>query len=141
MQLLIKNDIYVRVMILTWLLHILLIGGSHFLLRVVHDRASFPGEKMFEELLNAEEIHVEHVYPKIHVGRAISISEQRLMAVLIELEECNLEELKQKLIDIANGRWSLKESKMLLHSSTLIIFFRFFCPKIIKGKLLLGVVI
>ncbi|MEK4129127.1 nucleoside-diphosphate sugar epimerase/dehydratase [Solibacillus sp. FSL W8-0474] len=64
-----------------------------------------PGEKMFEELLNAEEIQEEHIYPKIHVGKAIRIEEQLLMAVLIELEECDLVELKQKLIDVANGKW------------------------------------
>lgn len=63
-----------------------------------------PGEKMFEELLNAEEIQEKHIYPKIHVGKANGIEEQLLRAVLIEIEECNLLELKNKLLDIANGR-------------------------------------
>ncbi|WP_274309528.1 polysaccharide biosynthesis protein [Solibacillus daqui] len=64
-----------------------------------------PGEKMYEELLNAAEIQEEHVYPKIHVGKANCISEQQLMSMLIEIEECDSEKLKQKLVDIANGRW------------------------------------
>ena len=78
-----------------------------------------PGEKMFEELLNAEEIQEEHIYPKIHVGKAIRIEEQLLMALLIELEECDLDELKPKLIDIANGKWTLKGSEIPLFNSTL----------------------
>ena len=40
MQYVIKQDIYFRVMAVTWLLHILLIGGSRFLLRVIHDWSS-----------------------------------------------------------------------------------------------------
>lgn len=64
-----------------------------------------PGEKMYEELLNAEEIQEEHVYPKIHVGKANCMSEQQLLAVLIELEECDLVDIKQKLIAVANGMW------------------------------------
>lgn len=73
-----------------------------------------PGEKMYEELLNAEEIQEEHVYPKIHVGKASGMREHQLMAVLIELEECDLSELKQKLLKIANGTWMLKEKEIPL---------------------------
>jgi len=36
------------------------------------------------------------------------------MAVLIELEECDLSELKQKLLKIANGTWMLKEKEIPL---------------------------
>lgn len=41
MQYLIKNDIYFRVMAITWMLHIIMIGGSRFLLRLIKDRESF----------------------------------------------------------------------------------------------------
>ncbi|UUV25087.1 MULTISPECIES: nucleoside-diphosphate sugar epimerase/dehydratase [Lysinibacillus] len=41
MQYLIKNDVYFRVMAITWMLHIIMIGGSRFLLRVLNDRESF----------------------------------------------------------------------------------------------------
>lgn len=73
-----------------------------------------PGEKMYEELLNAEEIQEEHVYPKIHVGKANCMSEQQLLAVLIELEECDLVDLRQKLIAVANGMWALQEKEIQL---------------------------
>lgn len=64
-----------------------------------------PGEKMYEELLNAEEIQEEHVYPKIHVGKANCMDETLLMTCLAELEDTNVLEIKQKVIDIANGNW------------------------------------
>lgn len=73
-----------------------------------------PGEKMYEELLNAAEIQEEHVYPKIHVGKANYMDEYLLISILREFEECNIEELKQMLIDIANGRWTLKKDEIKL---------------------------
>lgn len=41
MQYLIKNDIYFRIMAITWMLHIIMIGGSRFVLRLIKDRDSF----------------------------------------------------------------------------------------------------
>ncbi|MCM3636538.1 polysaccharide biosynthesis protein [Sporosarcina luteola] len=41
MQYLIKNDIYFRIMAITWMLHIIMIGGSRFFLRLIKDRESF----------------------------------------------------------------------------------------------------
>jgi len=41
MQYIIKNDVYFRVMVITWMLHIIMIGGSRFLLRVLNDKESF----------------------------------------------------------------------------------------------------
>lgn len=40
-QFIIKNDIYFRVMAITWMLHIIMIGGSRFFLRLLKDRDSF----------------------------------------------------------------------------------------------------
>lgn len=65
-----------------------------------------PGEKMYEELLNEEEIQEEHVYSKIHVGRAFCPDEQLLLAFLEELETVDSHGIKQKVIEIANGQWS-----------------------------------
>ncbi len=68
-----------------------------------------PGEKMYEELLNAAEIQEEHVYPKIHVGKANCMSEIQLMSLLSELETLDLLEIKQRIVDVANGRWTYGE--------------------------------
>ena len=55
-----------------------------------------PGEKMYEELLNEEEIQEQYVYPKIHVGKAYCPDEQLLMAFLTELETLDALEVKQR---------------------------------------------
>ncbi|MGE7020291.1 polysaccharide biosynthesis protein [Solibacillus cecembensis] len=68
-----------------------------------------PGEKMYEELLNAAEIQEEHIYPKIHVGKANCMSEIQLMSLLAELETLDLLEIKQRIVDVANGRWTYGE--------------------------------
>lgn len=65
-----------------------------------------PGEKMYEELLNAEEIQEEHIYPKIHVGKASQMEGQLLTTLLKEIVECQPDELKVKLIKIANAKWN-----------------------------------
>jgi FlaA1/EpsC-like NDP-sugar epimerase len=78
-----------------------------------------PGEKMYEELLNAAEIQEESIYPKIHVGKANCMEEPLLMEVLIELEECDLVVVKQKLIDIANGRWTINKKEITLLNQAL----------------------
>lgn len=41
MQYIIKNDVYMRIMVITWMLHIIMIGGSRFILRVLNDKESF----------------------------------------------------------------------------------------------------
>lgn len=69
---------------------------------------------MYEELLNPEEIQEELIYPKIHIGKAHCIDEDRLMNLLSELEMLNdHKELKQRLIDIANGiGWDSKAVRL-----------------------------
>lgn len=41
LQQFINNDIYFRVLAVTWMLHIIMIGGSRFLLRLLNDKESF----------------------------------------------------------------------------------------------------
>lgn len=51
MQFVIKNDVYFRVMAITWMLHIIMIGGSRFLLRLLKDRESFANPSEFRRVL------------------------------------------------------------------------------------------
>ncbi|MDC6270272.1 polysaccharide biosynthesis protein [Lysinibacillus fusiformis] len=64
-----------------------------------------PGEKMYEELLNKEEIQKEHVFPGIHIGLALPLSSYYLNNFLEEvafsMDECT----KKKLIEIANNKF------------------------------------
>ena len=61
-----------------------------------------PGEKMFEELLNENEVHPKQIFPKIHLGKASLIGEDMLVKFLEEYESLNNEEIKKRLIEIAN---------------------------------------
>ncbi|MER2000487.1 MAG: nucleoside-diphosphate sugar epimerase/dehydratase, partial [Lysinibacillus sp.] len=70
-----------------------------------------PGEKMYEELLNEAEIQEEHVYPNIHVGRAHCPDERLLMTFLSMLEILQPQEMKQWVIEMANGNWSNHENE------------------------------
>ncbi|MFP3919808.1 nucleoside-diphosphate sugar epimerase/dehydratase, partial [Lysinibacillus telephonicus] len=63
-----------------------------------------PGEKMYEELLNPEEIQKEHVYPKIHVGKAYCMDKSQLEEFLTELVNTDNESIKEKVINAANTR-------------------------------------
>lgn len=68
-----------------------------------------PGEKMFEELLDAAEIQHEHIYPHIHVGKAHCPDEQVLSTFLTTLQFLEEQEVKQSVIDMANGQWQKHE--------------------------------
>lgn len=63
-----------------------------------------PGEKMYEELLNEKEIQQQHVYPKIHIGKANTLSTDKLHYLLYLVDQMNEAEMKRLVIDVANGR-------------------------------------
>ncbi len=71
-----------------------------------------PGEKMYEELLNPEEIQEQLVYPKIHIGKAYCLDENRLSNLLIELKTIEMQQLRERLIEVANGKgWNVTIGK------------------------------
>lgn len=59
-----------------------------------------PGEKLFEELLNENEIHSEQVYEKIYRGKVKSISKSELDLIINDLTE---DFSKEKILTIANS--------------------------------------
>ncbi|MFC7685335.1 polysaccharide biosynthesis protein [Ureibacillus sp. GCM10028918] len=62
-----------------------------------------PGEKMFEELLKPEEIQQEHVYPKIHVGKANTLDNESLQKLLAKLQSLANDEIKEEIVAVANN--------------------------------------
>lgn len=62
-----------------------------------------PGEKMYEELLNPEEIQKENIYPKIHIGKASCMDGEYLVKLLNELLSLEVDVLKGIVIEVANG--------------------------------------
>lgn len=61
-----------------------------------------PGEKLFEELLNEDEIQNEHVFPKIYIGKSTPINNKEMKQLLDMMLELNNEDLKDVLLKIAN---------------------------------------
>ncbi|HFK1809360.1 polysaccharide biosynthesis protein [Bacillus thuringiensis] len=67
-----------------------------------------PGEKMYEELLNEGEIHPEQIFPKIHIGKAVLIDQGILRQFINDFEGISKEEIRERLLDIANNKVNLK---------------------------------
>ncbi len=65
-----------------------------------------PGEKMFEELLNDNEVQSEQVFPKIFIGKAEPMGKEELYSVIETLPDKDPVELKETLVGIANTKFS-----------------------------------
>ncbi|MEC1747901.1 polysaccharide biosynthesis protein [Schinkia azotoformans] len=63
-----------------------------------------PGEKMFEELLNENEVHKKQVFPKIHIGKAVVIERRVLDYFMENYEQMNAVDVKDYLLMVANNR-------------------------------------
>ncbi|MEH7383520.1 nucleoside-diphosphate sugar epimerase/dehydratase [Bacillus sp. JJ1533] len=65
-----------------------------------------PGEKMFEELLNEDEIHLEkgQIYPKIYIGKTYNLYTEEVKEIFEHGLELDTKELTKSLLDLANNR-------------------------------------
>ena len=70
-----------------------------------------PGEKMYEELLNKEEIQEEHVFPGIHIGKARALATYELNLFLNIIKNCSMDELKEAILSMANNKSCKQEMK------------------------------
>ncbi|MBM6619103.1 polysaccharide biosynthesis protein [Bacillus suaedaesalsae] len=68
-----------------------------------------PGEKMYEELLNEEEVHKEQVFPKIHIGKAANVDQAIIYNFIKRFEQMEINEVKSYLLDVANNRFINKD--------------------------------
>ncbi|MCU9599715.1 polysaccharide biosynthesis protein [Pallidibacillus thermolactis] len=68
-----------------------------------------PGEKMFEELLNENEVYPEQVFPKIHIGKAKLVGEDKLNWLIDNFENLAVNEVKETLLEIANLKMPVKQ--------------------------------
>ncbi|RFU62725.1 nucleoside-diphosphate sugar epimerase/dehydratase [Bacillus sp. V59.32b] len=68
-----------------------------------------PGEKMFEELLNSNEVHPKQVFPKIHIGKAAVVEGPIFHEFIASLHDKDNDTLKEQLVKIANTKDELKE--------------------------------
>ncbi|WP_379970605.1 polysaccharide biosynthesis protein [Ectobacillus sp. sgz5001026] len=63
-----------------------------------------PGEKMYEELLNDNEIEKEQIFPKIYVGKAVLRDYQEIINFLEEFKQMNGETIRDILLEFANNK-------------------------------------
>ncbi|MGD6991129.1 polysaccharide biosynthesis protein [Sutcliffiella horikoshii] len=63
-----------------------------------------PGEKMYEELLNENEIHKADIFPKIHIGKAPLKDQEILNYFLSNFEAMSESELRTYLLSVANNK-------------------------------------
>ncbi|GCD81083.1 UDP-N-acetylglucosamine 4,6-dehydratase [Parageobacillus thermoglucosidasius] len=68
-----------------------------------------PGEKMYEELLNENEIYPEQIFPKIHIGKACKVEGAILYDFIYSLKRKNSDRIRQDLIELANTKENLDE--------------------------------
>ncbi|MFJ8524748.1 polysaccharide biosynthesis protein [Bacillus cereus] len=61
-----------------------------------------PGEKLFEELLNENEVHKEQVFPKIHIGKAVRLDQSNLQEFLDEFPFMDQDTIRKELLSIVN---------------------------------------
>lgn len=64
-------------------------------------------KKLFEELLNENEVHPEQVFPKIFIGKATLIDQKVLQQFMEQFPNMRSEEVRDQLLDIANNRLSV----------------------------------
>lgn len=74
-----------------------------------------PGEKLYEELLNDNEIQDKKVFPKIHIGKAEPMAIDELHELLARLPNYDTNELKEELIAVANRKYG--ECKQINHTT------------------------
>jgi FlaA1/EpsC-like NDP-sugar epimerase len=65
-----------------------------------------PGEKMYEELLNKNEIHPEQIFPKIHIGKSTALDSEVLNELLEQLLNMSETELHDTLLKVANNQFT-----------------------------------
>ncbi|MGG0276191.1 polysaccharide biosynthesis protein [Bacillus rhizoplanae] len=67
-----------------------------------------PGEKMYEELLNENEVHSEQVFPKIHIGKAVLMELDIIQQFIDNFEQMNQESIRETLLGFANNKVAIK---------------------------------
>lgn len=80
----------------------------------IHYTGIRPGEKLYEELLNENEIQEKQVFPKIHIGKAEPMEKEQLFTIIQQLKMSPFEDVKQLLVQTANFHTVDKETTKLL---------------------------
>jgi len=63
-----------------------------------------PGEKLFEELLKADEVNDKQVYPKIYIGKTSELYLEEINEIISTYMILDKDTLREKLVNLANYR-------------------------------------
>ncbi|MFC0560058.1 polysaccharide biosynthesis protein [Halalkalibacter alkalisediminis] len=63
-----------------------------------------PGEKLFEELLNDNEVHDKQIFPKIYIGKTSHIFLEEIEKIILTYDIQDKETLASTLVDLANRK-------------------------------------
>ena len=63
-----------------------------------------PGEKLFEELLQENEIHEQQVYPKIYIGKTTELYSDEIEEIISTYFTLDRDTLREKLLKLANNQ-------------------------------------
>lgn len=82
---------------------------------------SRPGEKLYEEILNEDEVHNEQVYPKIYIGKAVQQDPDTILQEV--LDHINDKEiLRDKLLKYANHKMRKNENSTSKKSEKKVVY-------------------
>jgi FlaA1/EpsC-like NDP-sugar epimerase len=76
-----------------------------------------PGEKLFEELLNAEEINSEQIHPKIYVGKSVEVDMENILDRIeshLHLDDAGLREVLLSITNPVNETETKREQRPVL---------------------------
>lgn len=68
-----------------------------------------PGEKLYEELLQEDEVHEQRAYPKIYIGKSSQVNFKEIEYLLQVFDKLPADELKKMLLDMANKKVEPRE--------------------------------
>lgn len=63
-----------------------------------------PGEKLFEELLNADEVGDQQVYPKIYIGKTADLYVEEIIEIISTFTTLDKAGIREQLLNLANGK-------------------------------------
>lgn len=72
-----------------------------------------PGEKLYEELLQEDEVKDEQIYPKIYIGKTSELYLDQINELIATYAELDQETLRKRLVDIANGIFEKKQKQIV----------------------------
>ncbi|TLS35787.1 polysaccharide biosynthesis protein [Pseudalkalibacillus caeni] len=63
-----------------------------------------PGEKLFEELLNEDEVHEKQIYPKIYIGKTSELHIEQIQEIITNYSRIDSNLLRERLVNLANNK-------------------------------------